>query len=181
MSEQLSCGGDSEVQVEKDEMPVSSQSGQMVPVSEAIKYRKRAQSAEQQLEQMTAEIQQSRQTQQDLERRIQQAQLESELTCQLVKAGAVDVELALLLAHKKLDTVGEDKPELASLIGTLRKERPYLFYNAGNEAAGAGPTAGVRSPGGGRRGSLSRSAQQAQRSGSRKDMQEYLRLRRSGR
>ena len=56
------------------------------------------------------------------------------------------------------------------------------FIGRSNWFAGglrSGPTAGVRSSNKGGDRSLSRLAQQVQRSGSRKDMQEYLRLRRS--
>jgi len=151
---------------------------QMVPVSEAIKYRKRAQAAEQQVQQLTDKLQGSQQIQQDTQARLSEKELENKLTQELVQAGVVDVEAALLLAQKKAKT-RQDNDDMRGLIEALRNERPYLFSHPVGEVSAslAAPTAGVRSSGGGVN-SLLRSAQRAQQSGNRKDMHEYLRMRR---
>jgi len=156
-------------------------SGQLVPVSEAIKYRKRAQAAEQQVEQLSRQIKESQQKQKEAQDRLEKVSLDNELTGQLMKAGAVDMELALLLAHKKLDSANGQEIDMKDLTGALQNERPFLFADSSEEADSglAGPTAGVRALNKGGQRNLSRLAQQAQNSGSRKDMQEYLRLRRS--
>ena len=66
-------------------------------------------------------------------------------------------------------------------MGRLRQERPELF-DGGGESLGlglAGPTAGARAGFEGRGNKLGQVADQVRRSGSRRDMQAYLRLRRS--
>ena len=152
---------------------------QMVPVSEAIKYRKRAQTAEQQVQQLTEKLQNSQQIQQDTQAQLNEKELENKLTQELVQAGVVDVEAALLLAQKRAETC-QDNYDVRGLIEALRNERPYLFSHPVGEVSAslAAPTAGVRSSGGGVN-NLLRSAQRAQQSGSRRDMHEYLRMRRA--
>ncbi len=152
---------------------------QMVPVSEAIKYRKRAQTAEQQVQQLTEKLQNSQQIQQDTQAQLNKKEQENKLTQELVQAGVVDVEAALLLAQKKAETY-QDNHDMRGLIEALRNERPYLFSHPVGEVSAslAAPTAGVRSSGGGVN-NLLRSAQRAQQSGNRRDMHEYLRMRRA--
>lgn len=157
----------------------TAQSGQLVPVSEAIKYRKRAQVAEQQVEQLKREMSQRQQEQQDARKELEKMQQETELTGALVRAGVIDVEAASLLAQKKVES-SENGQDVNSIIENLRRERPYLFMDGSESTVPwAEPTAGVRGQNNGRANVLARMAQQVRRSGSRKDMQEYLRLRRT--
>ncbi len=65
---------------------------QMVPVSEAIKYRKRAQVAEQQVQKLTEKLQNSQQIQQDTQVQLNEKEQENKLTQELVQAGVVDVD-----------------------------------------------------------------------------------------
>jgi len=155
--------------------------GQMVPVSEAIRYRKRAQAAEQKVEMLTQQVEQQEQSQAEVQAQIDEAQWEMELAQELAKAGVFDVEAALLLAQKKMGSSGGKVGDVKRVIEGLRNERPYLFSSGIDEvrATLAGPTNGVQVQGRGGSSRLTRMAQQAQESGSRKDMQEYLRLRRS--
>ena len=97
-------------------------------------------------------------------------------------ASVVDIEAASLLLKKTLKAEA-DGEEINRAIGKLRNERPYLFATAvgGIDTAWAGPTAGVRGRGDQGTGMLSRLAEQATRSGNRRDMQEYLRARRARR
>lgn len=157
-----------------------SDSGQLVPVSEAIKYRKRAQMAEQQVEQLKQELSQRQQAQQDVQARLERIQQDSELTQALVRAGAIDIEAALLLVQKKMSS-SEKEQDVNRVIENLRRERPYLFFDAvtTTETPWADPTATVRGQNNGRANALARLAQQVRRSGNRKDMQEYLRMRRA--
>ncbi len=162
----------------------STESVQMVPVSEAIKYRKRAQAAEQQIESLSEQVEEHQQAHKSAQTRLAQSELENELTRQLVDAGVVDTEVALLLLHEQLHR-GEDDPNINKIIQTMQQQRPYLFNRLANGSAGEmsyvppGPTAGLPAPANGAAASLAKTAQLAQRSGSRKDMQEYLRMRRS--
>ena len=159
---------------------VEDEAGRLVPVTEAIKYRKRAQAAEKQVAELNEQLTDQQQQRDDLQERLKHASQEMELTQQLVKAGAIDVEVATLLAKKQLGK-GERQPQDGKeLVECLRRERPYLFAGGSQESGGlAGPTAGVRSRGTTGSGNLSRTAQRAAQSGSAKDMQEYLRVRRS--
>ena len=154
---------------------------QLVPVTESIKYRRRAQSAEQKVEQLTKQLQDREQEQKDVQDQLNESTLENELTQKLVQAGVSDIEVGLLLVKDKMRVPEGTPKDIRTLIDTLRKEKPYLFTNTASEVAAtlAGPTAGVRGQRTGSINNLSRLAQQAQHSGSRKDMQEYLRHRRS--
>jgi len=177
--QQLSAAQSGQSQTEKVFDSNSVDTEHLVPVSEAIKYRKRAQIAEQQVEQLSQKLQEREREQETIQKRLGEVQLETELTQRLVKAGAVDIELALLLAKKKLSGGGE--MDTQALVAELQKDRPILFSDSIGETAAtlAGPTAGLRPQNRGGLSNLSQKARQAQQSGSRKDMQEYLRLRRS--
>ncbi len=179
--QQLTAAPTTEPQIERGFPANESDQNQLVPVSEAIKYRKRAQAAEQQVEQLTRQLEEQQQQQQELKASLGETRAEMELTQQLTKAGAIDVEAALLLAQKKLKTLEGNDNDTSRLVETLRRERPYLFSNAVNEVSVtlAGPTAGVQSQNHSSTSMLTRAAQQARKSGDRKDMQEYQRLRRS--
>ncbi len=152
-----------------------------VPVTEAIRYRKRAQAAEQQAQELRRRVEELEQRQAENEERLQDAQTERMLTEALVKAGAADLEAAVILAKHKLQQSGGDGKNPASVAEGLRQERPYLFEeSAGRGVSGAMRlTAGVRGEAYGGKGALRQSAARAAASGSRKDMQEYLRMRRS--
>lgn len=158
---------------------------QFVPVSEAIKYRKRAQAAEQRVEQLTETLEAHEQETKRLEDHFEEVRLENELTQRLAKAGVNDLEVALLLAKQSLksasdqDQNGERQDaDIHQIVNSIRQERPYLF--AGEESSlFAVPTAGLhRQQSQGSAAVLSKQAQKVMQSGSRKDMQEYLRLRR---
>ena len=173
--------GNSYPKHEGEDDPVFPDQTHKVPVTEAIKYRRRAQIAEQQVEQLTQQLDVQQQQQQDMQERLDEMVLEKELAGQLVQAGATDIEVVLLLAKEKMKNSKDGSGDLRGLIERLRNEKPQLFSGAvGSSGSGlAGPTAGVRGQSNGPMSNLSRLAQQAQRSGNRKDMQEYLRQRRA--
>ncbi|MBN1844788.1 MAG: phage scaffolding protein [Sedimentisphaerales bacterium] len=153
---------------------------QVVPVSEAIRYRKRAQASEQQVEQLTAQLQELRREHHQASEQINRMKQDAQLAEQLVRAGVKDLEAATLLAQKRLKAANGETPDLRQVVEQLRTDRPYLF--AGNEQADWSwmtPTAGVRTTGQHGRQTLSKLAERARASGQRQDMHEYLRLRRS--
>jgi len=153
---------------------------QVVPVSEAIRYRKRAQAAEQQVEQLTTQLAELEQEHRAAKGQVDQMKQETELTQQLTQAGAKDLEAALLLAQRRLQDSNGEKPDGPRVIEQLRKERPYLFGDGEDIDVGlTRPTASVRTPSQTGMQTLSRLAERARTSGSRKDMQEYMRIRRS--
>lgn len=159
----------------------SGEQEQLVPVTEAIKYRRRAQTAEQQIHDLSEQVKALEAERADSQNRMENVLLERDLTSQLVAAGARDVEVALLLAKEQAKNSDGQGLEISSIVETLRNERPYLFCDRVEEVrqALAGPTAGVRSGRDAGVTSLTRLAEQARTSGNRIDMQEYLRQRRS--
>lgn len=97
------------------------------------------------------------------------AQHERELAVQLTRAGVVDLDAALKLA-------GQGDNALA-IVEQLKTDKPYLF--AGQSKAGPGITAGVRPlRGEPSLAKLRQASQQASASGNRRDLYEYLKLRR---
>ena len=150
---------------------------QLVPVGEAIKYRKRAQVAEQRVEALSQQLAESEQKLGETQGRLATVGLEGELTRQLVVAGAVDLEVALLLAKEQCGSSDETGPDIGAVVEQLRQKRPGLFGTSNDSFAPA--TAGRRRANQGSGARLEQMAQQANQTQSRKDMQEYLRLRRS--
>ena len=153
---------------------------QVVPVSEAIRYRKRAQAAEQQVEQLTTQLAELEQEHRAVKGQVDQMKQETELTQQLTQAGVKDLEAALLLAQRRLHDGNGEKQDVPCVIEQLRKERPYLFdAGEGIDVGLTRPTASVRTHSQTGVQALSRLAERARTTGCRKDMQEYMRIRRS--
>jgi uncharacterized protein YhaN len=153
---------------------------QVVPVSEAIRYRRRAQAAEQQVEQLTTQLETLEKEHRTVEGQVEQMKRETELTQQLTQAGVKDLEAALLLAQRRLQDDNGEKKDVSQVIEQLYKERSYLFD--GGEEIEVGltrPTASVRTQSQSGVQTLSRMAERVRTTGSRKDMQEYMRIRRS--
>lgn len=153
---------------------------QLVPVAEAIKYRRRAQTAEQQVRELSEQLQILDKEQRASRDGMEAAVRERDLTSQLVSAGAQDIEVALLLAKEHVKATDGEVSDTQSIVAAIRHERPHLFSNNLEEVRQvlARPTAGVRPSGDAGVTSLKRFAEQARSSGNRTDMQEYLRLRR---
>lgn len=151
------------------------ESEKMVPVSEAIRYRKRAQAAEQQAEELTQQVEKLRRQHSELAEQLQSRRDDEELSKRLSAAGVTDVESGVLLAHKRMG----DDGDLDVAIERLRKDKPYLFAtnlretnSAPKKTAGAKERPGT-SP------TMAQAAQQAAASGRRSDVHEYMRVRRT--
>jgi hypothetical protein len=176
MTEQLLANGEGGEQSDVEQQVLSPE--RMVPVSESIRYRRRAQSAEQQaaaLEQKLAELQQHNE---QLTHRVSELQAEQQLAGKLLAAGATDIEAAVLLAKSRLTQQGGE--DLDGVVSRLKKEKDYLFGDPGAAglATAAPLTAGAKEKAAGSYGVLERAARKAAQTGSRADLQEYLRLRR---
>jgi len=153
---------------------------QVVPVSEAIRYRKRAQAAEQQVEQLATQLAELEQEHRAMKDQVDQMKQEAELTQQLTRAGVKDLEAALLLAQRRLQDGNGEKQDVPRVLEKLRQERPYLFDGCEEIDVGlTRPTASLRTQSQSGVQTLSRMAERARTTGSRKDMQEYMRIRRS--
>jgi predicted nucleic acid-binding Zn-ribbon protein len=149
-------------------------SEKLVPVGEAIRYRKRAQSAEKQIAALEQELKTNREKNEQLAGELGEMKLEQRLLSSLTAAGVSDLEGAVLIAKARMK--GSDS-DVDSVVGQLRKEKSYLFEALGTETV-ASKTAGVkeRKPGG--QSVFERAAKRAATSGSRADVQEYMRVRR---
>jgi TolA-binding protein len=162
----------------------------LVPVAESIKYRRRAQQAEERLQQVE---QQLKDVQQQIEQRsddIAQAEAQRDEARQQVvemhnrvlaqrlmgQAGVIDLEAACTLLQERLD-LGEELDEQAIARGVegLLLDKPFLRPSS---PPLPGATASARMAPGAGVAQLAQAADRAARSGGRKDVANYLRLRR---
>jgi hypothetical protein len=147
----------------------------LVPVSESIRYHRRAQSAERRVEELAGELAEARAETTRLADELKSTHKEQELTKRLTVAGARDLEAATLIAKARL--ARDEKADLDSVVEQLKREKQYLF----NEKPPAGMTlrtSPVKEQRGGA-GTIERAAKKAAGTGSRADLQEYMRKRRS--
>ncbi len=145
----------------------------LVPVSEAIRYRKRAQTAEQQLEQLSEQLRDAHAKLDEANHAITGLERRSQVDAMLMEADAIDLEAARLLTEKAV--LEMDEPDLKLAIEDLCRHKPYLFRRRIETGASAMAPA-VQDHG---RDPAELAAQDAARSGDRRDLLRYLRLRRS--
>lgn len=148
----------------------------LVPVTEAIRYRKRAQAAEQQLdelnhqlEQLQGELTESRQTVTHLERR-------QHIDALLADAEAIDIETARLLTEQAVEQM--DDPDVRLAVDELVQSKPYLFRQRADESSGAMAARPDHSSQAFPQ-HVDQTAQRAVSTGDRRDLLDYLRLRRT--
>lgn len=170
--------------------PAGGAESKLVPVAESIKYRRRAQQAEERLQQIE---QQLTELQSQLEHRseeIAQAEAQRDEANQhlvnvqnrmlaermMSQAGVVDIEAASLLLGKRMDLNEELEPEAISLkVEQLLLDKPFLRSPLSPPLPPTTASPKVRpNPAA----MLAQAAQRAARSGGRRDVAEYLRLRR---
>jgi hypothetical protein len=173
--------------------PTDSQTGEakLVPVAEAIRYRRRAQQAESELQQLRQEVETLRsqtgthsealamaEAQRD-EAQAHLTTLENRLAAErmLHQAGVVDPEAAWLLLSQEWDcSEAIDPQKLGAKVERLLLDKPYLHKSS--DASLPPKTASPRTSPEGPTSQLIRAAEHAARSGDRRDVAEYLRLRR---
>ena len=148
----------------------------LVPVAESIRYRKRAQSAEKKIEELTEQLAQAKAHTAQMSEQLSGIQTEQELMRQLAAAGAVDLETAVLITRARM----QDKKDadVTGVIERLKKEKQYLFAETGG-AVTAKKTAGARDRLTNNQAILERAAKKAATTGNRTDLHEYLKLRRN--
>jgi uncharacterized coiled-coil protein SlyX len=157
-----------------DDTTQSSDNTKLVPVTESIRYRKRAQSAEKQLEDLSEQLVQTKSEAAKMSEQLNEVRLEQNLMRKLAAAGAVDLEAAVLIAKTRLDG---DEASPDSVIEQLKKEKQYLFV--GKETLAAKKTAGAKDRLQNSQTALEKAARKAATTGSRTDLQQYLKLRRN--
>jgi uncharacterized protein YhaN len=149
----------------------------LVPVGESIRYRKRAQSAEKKVEALAEQLSQAQSQVCEMAEQLKSLQIEQKLMRKLAAAGAVDLETALLIAKAVVE--GKEKADLDGVVEQLRKEKQYLFAGQTSIGMTAKRTAGAKDRVQNSQTVLEKAAKEAAITGSRTDLQKYLKLRRS--
>jgi len=149
----------------------------LVPVGESIRYRKRAQSAEKQAQELADQLARANERLVQMSDQMDTLHLDRKLTRQLTAAGAIDLEAAALVAKSRMADKGADS-DIGECVEQLRTEKPYLFGRS-SEAATSRKTAGAKDRVAQNRTALQQAAAKAARTGQRADLQAYLKLRRS--
>ncbi|MFC1780938.1 hypothetical protein ACFLZ8_01560 [Planctomycetota bacterium] len=165
-----------ETQENLSEETVNDSDSRLVPVTESIRYRRRAQSAEKKVEDLTEQLAKEQAERQEISLQLSSIQTEQKLTHKLITAGTIDVESAVLLAKERLGS--EKDTDAEEVVEQLRKEKPYLFGNA-SEIVTAEKTAGARERLNSTHAVLEKAANKAAVTGNRRDLHEYLKLRRN--
>jgi len=163
---------------------IAAKGEKQVPVSEAIRYRRRAQAAERTVETLQEQLERVEAGRAELARRVEALEAEQALTRQLVQAGARDLEATLLLARQRLGGAGrrgneQSQEDVEQVVARLRREKPYLFVEERRLSIGpAERTSGARGSIDGRQAAVEQAAQRAKATGDMRDLCEYLRVRR---
>ena len=148
----------------------------LVPVTESIRYRKRAQNAEKRVEELTTQLGQSEKKALLLSDELDNVRTEHKLTQKLIAAGTVDIESAVLLAKTRMQ---EQKDlDVDELIEQLKQDKQYLFKNS-NKNVTTMKTSGAKDHTTDVYANLANAARKAANTGSRRDLQEYLKVRRN--
>jgi len=168
---------DTEENTLSEEHVEQGESLKLVPVSESIRYRKRAQSAEKKSESLSQELADAQEKMAQMAERLSNIESEQELTRKLASAGVVDLEAAVLVARARVE--GQTDVDLDGVVEQLKKEKQYLFVEGGGEVVTAGRTAPAKARIQNGATALDRAAKKASRTGNRTDLHEYLRLRRN--
>jgi hypothetical protein len=146
-------------------------------LSDAKRYRKRAQAAEKQVEELKATLAEREQKLSDAEKSLTQQQRRQQIDHALINAGALDIEMARQLAEAALAQAPEG--DITAAIDELKRAKPFLFrQNSASPGSGA-MSAADDSPSP-RNAQLHRAASSALETGKRSDLLRYLRLRRRG-
>jgi hypothetical protein len=102
--------------------------------------------------------------------------LEQKLTHKLAAAGAIDLEAAVLVAKARVE--GKTPADIDRCVTQLRKEKAYLFGGP-MEVTAPRRTAPAKDRTTTSQTALEQAAKQAAKTGSRADLQHYLKLRRN--
>ncbi|MHC4060127.1 MAG: hypothetical protein ACYSR6_00755 [Planctomycetota bacterium] len=168
-------GAQDDILSETEAAHAESDNLKLVPVAESIRYRKRAQSAEKQIESLSQELAEARSQASEMSEQLRDTRIYGELTKKLAVAGVVDLETAVLIAKARAEA--QEQPDLDAVIEELRREKQYLF--GGGAAATPRRTAPVKDRVANNQAVLERAAKKAAGTGNRTDLQEYLKLRRN--
>ena len=145
----------------------------LVPVSEARRYRKRAQAAEKIAGDLQEELAAKEAALAQQRRDLEELQHRQEIDELLIEAEVVDLETARLLTELTAATM--DEPDVEEAVADLRRRKPFLFRRSPRSSGALSP----KSEGDGcMEHRLDDAATEAGLTGRRQDLLRYLRLRR---
>ncbi len=148
----------------------------LVPVSEAKRYRKRAQAAEKILEDMKEELSSKDALLKEHENTIGALERSRRIDELLLEAETIDLEAARLLTEMAVSEMEDQDVEQA--VEELRRQKPYLFRRRPRQAGVLSPHSGMGEAS--QNDSLRHAVAEAGATGSRADLLRYLRLKRQG-
>lgn len=144
----------------------------LVPVIEAIRYRKRAQAAEQQLESLRSQLEAAQRRYELAEQSISSLERRQRIDAMLAEADAIDIDAARLLTEAAVQAM--DEPDVEEAVQDLRRHKPFLFHPDNTSVRGLALAPELED----QDDPLAKAAEQAHHSGDRRDLLRYLRLRR---
>lgn len=148
----------------------------LVPVSEARRYRKRAQSAEKRVRELETQVQRGNEALAEREQQLKEMSEQGTMDEALREHGAIDIELARLLVERECGV--DQEKDVPTIVAELRQRKPYLFRPRASHRSGTvlgpRPDTAVSAT----EGRLEDAAEAAIASGKRVDVLRYLRLRR---
>ncbi|TVQ57258.1 MAG: hypothetical protein EA377_01050 [Phycisphaerales bacterium] len=164
---------------ESDETQVDPNAGgsagdKLVPVTEAKKYRKRAQAAEQSLSELQSALNEKAQRVQELEQTVTELERQRQVDALLTEAEAIDLDAARLLTEVAVREM--DEPDIETAVAELKQRKPYLFRQRSSASRVMSANGQPRDR---RAEHVEHAAAEAAATGKRTDLLRYLRLRRS--
>ena len=152
-------------------------------LADAKRYRKRAQAAEAEVEQLKNQLAEREKSLADLNQAAVRERNVRSLEKQLREAGAIDLDAAMALAERSLNArPNASEDDINQTVAELQRMRPWLFRAAASQNAPA--QTGVMSAAAAANGvpsravKIERAAGEAIATGARTDLLRYLRLRR---
>jgi len=124
---------ESQEMLSETEERASGEELRLVPVAESIRYRKRAQSAEKQVEALVEQLAEAKSQAGRMAEELEGVRCEQRIVRKLAGCGAIDLEAAVLLAKAKLER--EPQANLDGVVEQLRREKQYLFTEANRASA----------------------------------------------
>lgn len=144
-------------------------------------WRLRAKEAEARLRELEEELAAARSALDGAREALASMELRHAIDTALASSGAVDLETARLLVERAMASDESGRATVASLVDSLRRDKPFLFRRWASEGEGPalGASAPMEAPTAPGRGAMSL-ATEARQTGDRGALLRYLRARRAG-
>jgi hypothetical protein len=165
---------ESDLKVEDVSQDTGVNEDKVVPVAEAIRYRKRAQAAEKELIEAQRRLQEAETQKDQFAQQLSQNRQEQTLKEKLLAAGAADTEMAMLVVKARMSK--DDKAEPDKVIEQVRREKPYLFETLSTTSFTA--TRGAKDKSGAGQEKIKTAAAKAIKTAGRTELMEYMKARR---